>query len=343
MGKRCQIGNCPRPYKAKGFCGTHYVDARRNGLIGPPSVCSLAGCVRPGYLKQYCSLHHQRYLKYGPSLEPLKAKSCSVDGCNRRPKARGMCSVHYERAWSSGRFEIDPRRAKNRKCSVNGCNRKHDLNGYCLLHHRQMKNHGRILSIYPLRDMSRRPFPITNGTRCCLGCNEVRPIEKFALACKSPSGRRSKCKRCERLHEKRPEKRQRKQALETQREQQDPTLKLRRVMRTRIREALRKNAMAKDTTTLYYLGCDIGTARLHLEAQFSPGMSWANYGFNGWHIDHKIPIASFDFTGPEEIKKAFHYSNLQPLWIEDHKRKTAQDIAYIKAKRKERESKKAAG
>lgn len=61
-------------------------------------------------------------------------------------------------------------------------------------------------------------------------------------------------------------------------------------------------------------GCSLADLRLHLESQFQPGMSWANYGFEGWHIDHRVPISSFDLTDPEQRQKAFHFSNLQPLW-----------------------------
>jgi hypothetical protein len=32
-----------------------------------------------------------------------------------------------------------------------------------------------------------------------------------------------------------------------------------------------------------------------------------------YHIDHKIPCASFDLSNPEEVKKAFDKNNLQ--WL----------------------------
>ena len=51
----------------------------------------------------------------------------------------------------------------------------------------------------------------------------------------------------------------------------------------------------------------------HIEIQFKEGMSWENHSLNGWHIDHIIPCASFDLTDPDQQKKCFHYTNLQPL------------------------------
>jgi hypothetical protein len=41
-------------------------------------------------------------------------------------------------------------------------------------------------------------------------------------------------------------------------------------------------------------------------------MSWENYGFYGWHIDHKIPLDAGKTE--EEIYKLCHFTNLQPLW-----------------------------
>ena len=69
------------------------------------------------------------------------------------------------------------------------------------------------------------------------------------------------------------------------------------------------------------LGCSLDELILYLESKFTEGMSWDNYGRNGWHIDHIIPISSFDLSSPEELKKACHYINLQPLWAKDNMRK----------------------
>ncbi len=69
------------------------------------------------------------------------------------------------------------------------------------------------------------------------------------------------------------------------------------------------------------VGCSLEDLRNHLESYFAEGMSWDNWGYYGWHIDHIIPCCSFDLTKPEEQKKCFHYSNLQPLWGEENLRK----------------------
>lgn len=59
----------------------------------------------------------------------------------------------------------------------------------------------------------------------------------------------------------------------------------------------------------------------HLESLFKPGMSWENHG--EWHIDHILPLASFDLTDEQQAAKACHYTNLQPLWASENMSKGA--------------------
>lgn len=61
----------------------------------------------------------------------------------------------------------------------------------------------------------------------------------------------------------------------------------------------------------------------HLESKFTDGMTWANYGKHGWHIDHIIPLSVHNYETPRDIdfKKAWALENLQPLWaIENWKK-----------------------
>lgn len=70
------------------------------------------------------------------------------------------------------------------------------------------------------------------------------------------------------------------------------------------------------------LGCSIEEFKNYIESQFKNGMSWDNYANDSWHIDHIKPLASFNLTDEKEIKKACHYSNLQPLWAEENLKKS---------------------
>lgn len=60
---------------------------------------------------------------------------------------------------------------------------------------------------------------------------------------------------------------------------------------------------------------------LHIEKQFKDGVGWHN--MNEWHIDHKLPISSFEFSHytDEGFKKCWALENLQPLWAVENMKK----------------------
>ncbi len=89
-----------------------------------------------------------------------------------------------------------------------------------------------------------------------------------------------------------------------------------------------RNTVAKEYRVFNYLdllGCSLEDVIKHIEDQFQPGMAWKNHGINGFHIDHIKPCSSFNLTDPEQQKKCFHYTNLQPLWAVDNRRKKRVD------------------
>lgn len=62
------------------------------------------------------------------------------------------------------------------------------------------------------------------------------------------------------------------------------------------------------------VGYTVHDLKAHLEAQFTPEMTWENFGVY-WHIDHVIPLSAFACTGPDDpmVKQAWALSNLRPL------------------------------
>ena len=98
--------------------------------------------------------------------------------------------------------------------------------------------------------------------------------------------------------------------------QRNPQAKVHQRLNARISAAFKRGRLSKSKTTAELLGCSIADCMDWLEAQFLPGMTWDNHG--EWHIDHIRPCASFDLTDPEQQKKCFHYTNLQPLWAKDN-------------------------
>lgn len=89
-------------------------------------------------------------------------------------------------------------------------------------------------------------------------------------------------------------------------------------LRSRLHHALKDNC--KSSKTIKLLGCTVEFLKAYLQAKFKQGMSWKNYG--KWHIDHIRPCASFDLSKPSEQRKCFHYTNLQPLWAKDNRKKS---------------------
>lgn len=118
-----------------------------------------------------------------------------------------------------------------------------------------------------------------------------------------------------------PEGREARRAYCAHRYHTDPVFRLTKILRARLYDAL--NGRTKSAATVELVGCPVSALLPHLEAQFLPGMSWENYG--EWHVDHRRPCASFDLSDPEEQRACFHFTNLQPLWVADHRIKTALD------------------
>ena len=89
-------------------------------------------------------------------------------------------------------------------------------------------------------------------------------------------------------------------------------------LRSRVSQLITK----KNSKTLELLGCTWTEFYAYIASLFEVGMTWANYGRKGWHLDHKVPLSSFDLSIPEQLKVACHYTNLQPLWWIDNLRKS---------------------
>jgi hypothetical protein len=104
----------------------------------------------------------------------------------------------------------------------------------------------------------------------------------------------------------------------TNRKKEDVVFKLIAGMRSRISSYLKSHNITKKNKTFEMVGCTPQQLKEHLEKQFKPGMSWDNR--NQWHIDHIIPLSSAKTE--EELYKLCHFSNLQPLWVEENLKKS---------------------
>jgi hypothetical protein len=71
--------------------------------------------------------------------------------------------------------------------------------------------------------------------------------------------------------------------------------------------------LSKNRGTNKYIGCSNVFLYQHIKSKMKDNMIFENI-----HIDHIKPISKFDLTNDDEIRRCFHWSNLQPLLIKDN-------------------------
>jgi hypothetical protein len=98
----------------------------------------------------------------------------------------------------------------------------------------------------------------------------------------------------------------------------DPSYRLKTNCRNRISAFLKSKKGSVKSADL--IGCTLEELKQYIGSMFKPGMNWENYG-SVWHVDHIMPIASFELSDIEQIKRCFHYTNLQPLFAVDNLKK----------------------
>lgn len=137
-----------------------------------------------------------------------------------------------------------------------------------------------------------------DGLQKCTQCQEVKPKNKEHFRW-TPTDRYfvGKCLEC------------------------DGNYRFRSSYRKRIAEALKNSK--RDGSVEELLGCSVLEGRKHIESTWKPGMSWANHGMHGWHIDHIRPCASFNLSIKAEQMLCFNHKNLQALWAKENLSKGA--------------------
>jgi hypothetical protein len=113
-----------------------------------------------------------------------------------------------------------------------------------------------------------------------------------------------------------------KRKYEKHRKDTDPLYKLISNFRTAIYQVLKENNVDKNGHYFEVLKYTPEELIIHLEKQFTDGMTWDNYG--QWHVDHVIPISVHDIheIGDDEFMRCWSLSNLQPMWGDENIRKS---------------------
>ena len=92
---------------------------------------------------------------------------------------------------------------------------------------------------------------------------------------------------------------------------EDPSFAMAYRVRARVYQAIQKGGASKTGSTEELVGCSFDYLRQHIERQFKGRMSWDNP--SSFHIDHIVPLASFDLTDPSQLKVACNWQNLRPI------------------------------
>jgi hypothetical protein len=182
---------------------------------------------------------------------------------------------------------------------------------------------------------------LVDNFKICSKCNETKVLSEFVARKSSKDGKTGQCKICIKVkcdmwisnnkeknsqhkckYKAKPENKQKNRVYENNRRRSmyknNTTYKLQVSVRNRIKDCVKTGY---SSSFLKYLGCSVSDYRAYLESLFVQGMGWDNWSLKGWHIDHIVPICNFDLAKEEELYKAFHYTNTQPLWALDNLRK----------------------
>jgi hypothetical protein len=92
---------------------------------------------------------------------------------------------------------------------------------------------------------------------------------------------------------------------------EEPSFAMAYRVRARVYQAIQKGGASKTGSTEELVGCSFDYLRQHIERQFKGRMSWDNP--SSFHIDHIVPLASFDLTDPAQLKVACNWQNLRPI------------------------------
>lgn len=100
---------------------------------------------------------------------------------------------------------------------------------------------------------------------------------------------------------------------------EDVMFKCSQICRSMVWRCIGRGSTGKRTEAL--LGYSADDLCAHIEAQFSEGMRWDNYG--EWHVDHIYPVSLFVKSGETDPSVINALSNLRPMWASDNQSKGA--------------------
>jgi transposase-like protein len=141
----------------------------------------------------------------------------------------------------------------------------------------------------------------TKEKKVCGCCKVEKNILEYPKNRYAKDGVYSECKECHRKYI---------NDYSKARRRYDPEFKLLGNMRVRLYDALR--GKSKSQTTRQLIGVNFKIFVKWIEYQLEEGMIMEGYG-SAWHLDHVLPISSFNLLDEEELHKAMNWVNIRPL------------------------------
>ena len=102
----------------------------------------------------------------------------------------------------------------------------------------------------------------------------------------------------------------------------DSNYKLACNLRSRTSTAFKSQNVRKTNKTFDLLGCSHSFFKDWIIHQLYGNMTIENYG-SVWHIDHCLPIASFNILDEIDMKTCFNWVNLRPMYSNENISKNA--------------------
>lgn len=152
-------------------------------------------------------------------------------------------------------------------------------------------------------------------TKRCNECNEDKSKDDFYTYTRSKTQKTNyytKCKKCHNIR--------RGKIING-----NPLLRIIGHQKTRIRRICKEKGLKKTITFNKIFGIDQDGFRIYMESKFYSGITWENYSNKQmWEVDHIIGLKNIQTF--EDLIRLCHYTNTQPLLIEDHKNKSKDDL-----------------
>ena len=158
----------------------------------------------------------------------------------------------------------------------------------------------------------------------CFICKVEKPFCEFNKQSKKKDKLYPYCRICDNIKSSQwitnnyEQYRRRRNNYEKKRRTEDESFRLACNLRSRLHHALLRQVAHKFSKTEELLGISYEEFKDYIEFLMTPEMNWKNID-----LDHVRPLSSFDLTDPEQLKEAAHFSNIQPLFKHDNRKKGA--------------------